>query len=857
MASKIAEAFVTLRPSLDGFEAEARRGFSRINLTQKVKVEADTSQAQKQIGGLGAALSGAGGIATGILGAEAFREGLHFINESIQAAAEDEAAQLRLRNAVENTGAAWSTYSKQLDDVAQRGIELGFSDEQTREALALLTAQTDSAGEAQRRFALAQDLSRGTGLDLITASRLLGKVTEENVNVLARYGIRVKEGATETDLFAAVYAKFHGQAQTFADSTAGQMARLKAETEEAKEEFGREFTPLYVQGLKIITIGVKEASRSMGGWTDAIHFTKQGVNLLTDAVGLTDTKTKDYQTRLRELGEREAPDVAQAVGIVSRSFEAQALGTESLRGKLVELAGEQVKTNGATQGTAEKMTDANKAAAAFNENLDKQIAAIKGNGAAQDAQRFKLDLQKQKIDDTTQAIQNNRQQTNISKEANTDWATELPKTGKALDGQIQALQNQNKALGLSRGGTEADTKARDAQSNAIQRQTFNLDLVKQRLTAQDEAVARNAQIRDLIETNRTRHANAATDQELFNLSRQEQGIAKVERAIANTERQRSIQAANLDAATRKTAPYTQAQIDAAKAAEEVALKQAGWNSAMDTESRLLQDVLTHLDPVVRSSKDWLEVAKNMDTAASNFNKELSGTSSALDKWKDLPTPELLALKAAQSDVNKRISDYQLELDKAGKKDDAHMAKLREEQRVIGNQITAFQNSRQATIDLEKVQQAAQQQIDGVTRSNWLWLASLDAAAKRMPADIAAIESANEIIRNRQRQALNPNEPLFGAAPPRDMGGIAEKGHPYMIGAGVREIFVPNENGTIIPLSPAAGAQATIGVPGAQAPQLHFHGGITVQNIGKRQDAKAALGALGYGIKMHLLARGIW
>src|SRR5678816_3882737 len=144
-----------------------------------------------------------------------------------------------------------------MDDVIEKSMDLGFTDDDTRDSLSLLTAQTDSASEAQRRFSLAQDLSRGTGMDLVTASRLLGKVTEENVNVLARYGIRVKEGATSTELLAAVYAKFRGQAQAFADSPAGEMAKFNIELQEAKEDFGREFLPLYTDGLRAMSVGLK------------------------------------------------------------------------------------------------------------------------------------------------------------------------------------------------------------------------------------------------------------------------------------------------------------------------------------------------------------------------------------------------------------------------------------------------------------------------------------------------------------------------------------------------------------------------------------------------------------------------
>ncbi|HLF71951.1 MAG TPA: hypothetical protein VI759_07360 [Dehalococcoidia bacterium] len=200
--------------------------------------------AGKSASGLGKAIGDVSKIAGGFtLGAGLLKlPGL--LTSATQAAAEDAASQGRLQKAVENTGASYSDYSKQLDATIKKGQQLGFTDDQTRDSLSLLMAQTGDATEAQKRYALAQDLSRGANIDVVTASKLLGKVTEENVNVLNRYGISVKKGSSETELFAAVAQKFGGQAATFAEGPAGQMARLTDRISEAKEALGAKLLPI-------------------------------------------------------------------------------------------------------------------------------------------------------------------------------------------------------------------------------------------------------------------------------------------------------------------------------------------------------------------------------------------------------------------------------------------------------------------------------------------------------------------------------------------------------------------------------------------------------------------------------------
>jgi hypothetical protein len=60
-----------------------------------------------------------------------------------------------------------------IEDVIKSGQRLGFTDDQTRDSLSLLAAQTGDSTEAVKRYSLAQDLARGANIDVVTASKLV------------------------------------------------------------------------------------------------------------------------------------------------------------------------------------------------------------------------------------------------------------------------------------------------------------------------------------------------------------------------------------------------------------------------------------------------------------------------------------------------------------------------------------------------------------------------------------------------------------------------------------------------------------------------------------------------------------
>lgn len=226
-----------------------------------IKARDEATRVFDKIKGSAGALQGSLGKVASIAGGFVLAKGIiaapGFLIDAAQAAADDAASVAKLQQAVINSGATWDQYKGQLDAVILAGQKKGFTDDQTRDALALLVAQTGSATEATHRYAMAQDLARGANIDVFTASKLLGKVTEENVNVLNRYGIVVAKGASETELFGQIQQRFGGQADAFAQSTAGRMAHLRDQMRELKEQLGAALLP--VMGLLVGVLADKVA----------------------------------------------------------------------------------------------------------------------------------------------------------------------------------------------------------------------------------------------------------------------------------------------------------------------------------------------------------------------------------------------------------------------------------------------------------------------------------------------------------------------------------------------------------------------------------------------------------------------
>jgi hypothetical protein len=235
--------------------------------TDSTRFDKGMDESEKKVGRLQGTFN-KGATAARIFGGVLASSVVGELSDAANAAAQDEANVLKLKQAVENAGDSWEDNIAIIEERIRKGQDLAFTDTQTRDSLALLVAQTGSLEEGLKRQSLAYDLARGTGMDLIVASKLLGKVTDENVNVLAKYGINVEKGSDATALFAAVQQKFGGQAEVYGKTTAASIFKVKDSVDEWKESIGASLGP--AQGLIGLLPGVSSGMQLAGGAIGAV-----------------------------------------------------------------------------------------------------------------------------------------------------------------------------------------------------------------------------------------------------------------------------------------------------------------------------------------------------------------------------------------------------------------------------------------------------------------------------------------------------------------------------------------------------------------------------------------------------------
>lgn len=166
-----------------------------------------------------------------------------YLGESADAFRADAISQGQLRTSLAANDAAYRGNAQSIEKVLQKRVELGFSDDEQRASLAALIGITKDSGKALDIQRTAMDLARLKGMDLASATQLLGKVAAGNLGILARYGIQLEKGATATEALASIQKMAAGQAESWAASVGKtEVAQIRAA--EASEKFGKQIDRL-------------------------------------------------------------------------------------------------------------------------------------------------------------------------------------------------------------------------------------------------------------------------------------------------------------------------------------------------------------------------------------------------------------------------------------------------------------------------------------------------------------------------------------------------------------------------------------------------------------------------------------
>jgi hypothetical protein len=268
--------------------------------TLKLSILADVADLKKnldtgskEVEGFGGKLEKFGKVAAAAFAAAAAAAAAYAVKlavDGVKAAIEDEAAQLRLANALKNvTGATQAQISAVEEQILKTSLATGVADDQLRPALQRLATATGSVTKSQDLLTLALDISAATGKSVETVSNALGKAYEGNTSSLSRLGVGLSTAEIKTlgleGTVKQLANTFGGAATVQANTFEGQIARLKVGFDEAKESVGAALLPTLQRLLDyfintVIPKFIEFKDAALKPVTDAIARNKDSLTIL-------------------------------------------------------------------------------------------------------------------------------------------------------------------------------------------------------------------------------------------------------------------------------------------------------------------------------------------------------------------------------------------------------------------------------------------------------------------------------------------------------------------------------------------------------------------------------------------------
>jgi hypothetical protein len=217
----------------------ASKGMRELNKTARsLEKTAGSLNAPFAAAAKGFAIAGAAAVAVG---------GAMFA--AAKAAAEEDASIARLNAAISANTKITDAQTKEMDAAIEARQNLAFSDDALRDSLSRLVPRTKDVSKAIELQAVAMDFARLRGVDLSTASDLVGKVFSGNTSILSRYGFTVEKGTTATQALAMIQKAAAGQAEAYGQTTQGALESIQISIDNTVEDIGRVVLPILAEVL--------------------------------------------------------------------------------------------------------------------------------------------------------------------------------------------------------------------------------------------------------------------------------------------------------------------------------------------------------------------------------------------------------------------------------------------------------------------------------------------------------------------------------------------------------------------------------------------------------------------------------
>ena len=217
----------------------------------KILIGADTGRLRrdmKQADGIVGRFTSAAKLglasAAAAAGAFAFKLGV----DGVQAAIADEASQVKLATALQNTTKATDAQIASVEDyITKTQMRYGVEDVLLRNSLNKLATVTGDVTKAQEMQAVALDVAAGSGLSLEAATTMVTKALQGSFRGFDRLGVvlsdnikKNKDGAAAVEVLG---NKYVGAADKAANTTKGKLDRLNQAWDESVEKVGEALLP--------------------------------------------------------------------------------------------------------------------------------------------------------------------------------------------------------------------------------------------------------------------------------------------------------------------------------------------------------------------------------------------------------------------------------------------------------------------------------------------------------------------------------------------------------------------------------------------------------------------------------------
>ncbi len=211
------------------------------------------------------------------------------LHSMVQAAADAQAEQNRLRQALNVSGISYKRYGKHIDEVlTSESLLSGFTKRDLTASFAVFARATDSLTGATRLQADAMDLARAKGEDLASATQTLITIQAGSYRSLKTLGIQYtavtpnldrlratvknytkaqedaakKEdlGANKTRVLAILHQRLKGSMQAFGKTAQGALDKLNSAWDEMKVKIGTALLPAITQLANSVSKYLAKAS---------------------------------------------------------------------------------------------------------------------------------------------------------------------------------------------------------------------------------------------------------------------------------------------------------------------------------------------------------------------------------------------------------------------------------------------------------------------------------------------------------------------------------------------------------------------------------------------------------------------